>query len=57
MSALEMVILLGFGVPIGVLSCAFVVMACRMQAREEERTARRTLHRMTGEECGGAHIQ
>lgn len=57
MSALEMVILLGFGVPIGVLSCAFVVMACRMQAREEERTARRNLRTMTGEEYGGAHIQ
>ena len=57
MSALEMVILLGFGVPIGVVSCAFVVMACRMQAREEERTARRTLQTMTGDECGGARIQ
>lgn len=39
MSALEMIILLGFGVPIAALSCAFVVMACRMQAKEEERLA------------------
>ncbi|HIS95627.1 MAG TPA: hypothetical protein IAC19_07660 [Candidatus Ventricola gallistercoris] len=57
MSALEMVILLGFGVPIGVLSCAFVVLACRMQAREEERSAQRPLRRMPGEGYRGAHIQ
>lgn len=57
MSALEMMILLGFGVPIGALSCAFVVLACRMQAREEERLAQRPLRRMPGEGYRGAHIQ
>ena len=39
MSVLEMVILLAFGIPIAVLSCAFVVLACRMQDREEKRLA------------------
>ena len=41
MSVLEMVILLAFGIPIAVLSCAFVVLACRMQDREEKRACLR----------------
>jgi len=37
MSVLEMAILFGFGVPIVVLSGAFVVMAGMMQMAEDER--------------------
>ncbi len=37
MSVLEMVILIGFGVPIVALSGAFLVLASLMQAAESER--------------------
>lgn len=37
MSALEMVIMLVFGVPIVVLCCAFLLCACYMQTMEDIR--------------------
>ena len=37
MNMVEMAILFGFGVPLVVLSCAFVVMAAMMQMAEGER--------------------
>lgn len=37
MNMLEMAIMLGFGIPIVVLCCAFVVMAGMMQMAEGER--------------------
>ena len=37
MNVMEMAILFGFGVPLVVLSCAFVVMAARLQMAEDKR--------------------
>lgn len=39
MSAIEWAILIGFGVPIVVLSGAFIALACMMQAASERRDA------------------
>lgn len=36
MSTMEMVVLLGFGLPIALLVCAFVIMATWMQVNEAQ---------------------